>query len=96
MTERERAEQLLENLRSIVELHSGDTEEMIGVTLAFAREERARVWREALNKVAQDFHDSYGALGCPIGCQEVQAFLDSRHVHYPECQAKALREEGGQ
>jgi len=89
--ERERAKQWLS------ENWKGDFwDEDVRSLMQFMREERALVWREALNKVAQDFHDSYGALDCPIGCQEVQAFLDSRHVHYPECQAKALREEGGQ
>ena len=56
------------------------------------RATEARVWREALNKVAQDFHDSYRYAGPEIGYIEVQAFLDSRHVHYPECQDASLRE----
>lgn len=50
-----------------------------------------RGWTAALNKVAQDFHDSYDNLGL-IGVVEVRAFLDSRHVHYPECRARGKGE----
>ena len=42
------------------------------------------VWRVALEKVAQDFYDSFGHSGSEINIIEVQAFLDSRIVHYPE------------
>lgn len=89
MTERERAEQLLENLRSIVELHNKDQEEMIDAVLAFAREARARVLAALEQQVGQSAahfnptKDLYEA-GWVMAMGWV---LD---------QAKALREEGGQ
>ena len=48
--------------------------------------ERLRVhhWRRAIQKVAQDFAEQYGSVG-NMRKVDVQAFLESRQVHYPEC-----------
>jgi predicted RNA-binding Zn-ribbon protein involved in translation (DUF1610 family) len=45
----------------------------------------------ALEKVANEWHGKEFRYGEQIGCDEVQAFLDTRHVHYPECR-KAQQE----
>lgn len=38
-----------------------------------------------LSKVAQDWADREWRPSDTVGANEVQAFLDSRHVHYQEC-----------
>lgn len=61
------------------------------------REAEARGWRQALERVAQDFHDQYKSIsysGSPHYV-EVQAFLDSRTTHYPECRQEAQRVREG-
>ena len=61
------------------------------ITMLLAARER-EVWLEAINKVAQDWCDNYGAHITSVNGVEVQAFLDTRHVHYPECQqAKEIK-----
>jgi hypothetical protein len=51
---------------------------------ALAEAER-RGCKKALAKVAQDWRERGFRTHDEIQAIEVQAFLDSRHVHYPEC-----------
>lgn len=58
--------------------------------IAALREAEQRAWCAALERVAQDFSEQYpSGAAWDIYIVEVQAFLDSRHIHYPECQRAA-------
>lgn len=49
---------------------------------------RGETWREALEKVANDWASKGFCGHDEIQSIEVQAFLDTRHVHYPECRGE--------
>lgn len=61
----------------------------VALITAALRQVVRETWVKALQKVAQDFHDKAFLSTEMIGVVEVQAFLDSRHVHYPECRQQA-------
>lgn len=64
-----------------------DTDPQVKEAIALLTEWRRQQFLAAINKVAQDWADTYASenIGGDIGVCEVSAFLNSRHVHYPEC-----------
>jgi len=58
-------------------------------TVEALQRERDEAYRQgfadALEKVAREFQDKGFCSTDDIGVVEVQAFLDTRHVHYEEC-----------
>jgi len=63
-------------------------EDAFKVLAAWRDEEYRKAFVAALDKVAQDWADTYGNANRSqdqINICEVSAFLDSRHVHYSEC-----------
>jgi hypothetical protein len=57
--------------------------------VAFGQEKFRKGFCAALEKVAAEFHDKEFRYGETIGADEVQAFLDTRHVHYEECRQES-------
>ena len=62
-------------------------EEAFKVLAAWRDEEYRKAYVDALTKVAMDWQEKVKDWGhnSDVVIIEVQAFLDSRHVHYPEC-----------
>jgi len=64
-----------------------DVNEDVVQALVLLTEWRRKQYIAALTKVALDWHEHVKdwGYGNDINKVEVQAFLDSRHVHYQEC-----------
>ena len=57
MDAQERAKALLDELRNIVELHNGDSDEMMACVMAFAAQVEAETWEQAAKMIPTNWCD---------------------------------------